>query len=46
MTAAIREHAGADGKGMPDWLKEKHDRCLDLLYGGEEAGMLSVLMRD
>lgn len=44
MTAAIREHAGKNGKDMPDWLKEKQDRCLELLYGGKEGGMLEILM--
>eukprot|EP00747_Dinoflagellata_sp_TGD_P209775 gnl/TRDRNA2_/TRDRNA2_83148_c0_seq2.p1 gnl/TRDRNA2_/TRDRNA2_83148_c0~~gnl/TRDRNA2_/TRDRNA2_83148_c0_seq2.p1 ORF type:complete len:272 (+),score=70.73 gnl/TRDRNA2_/TRDRNA2_83148_c0_seq2:104-919(+) len=43
MTAAIREHAKSDGKGMPEWLKKKHDRCLHQLYGGKESGMLEVL---
>merc|ERR1712129_123157 len=42
MTAAIRDHA-ADGREMPTWLKEKQDACLKLLYGGERAGMLSLL---
>ncbi|CAE7257381.1 pph-5 [Symbiodinium natans] len=43
MTAAIREHAGRSGKDMPQWLKEKQDRCLELLYGGPEGGMLDIL---
>jgi len=43
MTAAIREHAGKNGKEMPEWLKEKQDRCLELLYGGKEGGMLDIL---
>ena len=43
MTAAIREHAGKNGKDMPEWLKEKQDRCLELLYGGKEGGMLDIL---
>mmetsp|Transcript_134857 Transcript_134857/g.336507 ORF Transcript_134857/g.336507 Transcript_134857/m.336507 type:complete len:480 (-) Transcript_134857:111-1550(-) len=43
MTAAIRDHAGKDGQSMPDWLKKKQDRCLKLLYGGEEGGMASLL---
>lgn len=41
MTAAIRDHAA--GKEMPPWLKDKQDNCLRLLYGGKEAGMLSLL---
>jgi len=44
MTAAIREHAGKNGQEMPAWLKEKQDRCLQLLYGGKEGGMLHILM--
>ncbi|CAE8613972.1 unnamed protein product [Polarella glacialis] len=43
MTAAIREHAGKNGKEMPDWLRQKQERCLDLLYGGKEGGMLEIL---
>lgn len=43
MTAAIREHAGRSGKDMPEWLKKKQDRCLELLYGGKEGGMLDIL---
>jgi len=42
MTAAIRDHA-ADGATMPAWLKAKQDRCLELLYGGKEGGMLGIL---
>jgi len=41
MTAAIRDHA-ANGD-MPEWLKAKQDRCLELLYGGKEGGMLDIL---
>uniref|UniRef100_A0A7S0FW38 Protein C10 n=1 Tax=Pyrodinium bahamense TaxID=73915 RepID=A0A7S0FW38_9DINO len=44
MTAAIREHGGKDGHEMPAWLKEKQNRCLELLYGGKEGGMLEILM--
>mmetsp|Transcript_20068 Transcript_20068/g.46750 ORF Transcript_20068/g.46750 Transcript_20068/m.46750 type:complete len:515 (-) Transcript_20068:88-1632(-) len=43
MTAAIKEHAGSDGKAMPDWLRRKYLRCLELLYGGQEGGMLDIL---
>lgn len=44
MTAAIRDHVGRkDGKEMPAWLKEKQDRCLKTLYGGEEGGMLGII---
>mmetsp|Transcript_75997 Transcript_75997/g.220732 ORF Transcript_75997/g.220732 Transcript_75997/m.220732 type:complete len:522 (-) Transcript_75997:78-1643(-) len=42
MTAAIRDHAG-DGHDLPEWLKAKQDRCLELLYGGKESGMLDIL---
>jgi len=42
MTSAIRDHA-AGGKEMPAWLKEKHDKCLELLYGGKQSGMLELL---
>mmetsp|Transcript_80182 Transcript_80182/g.227004 ORF Transcript_80182/g.227004 Transcript_80182/m.227004 type:complete len:502 (-) Transcript_80182:106-1611(-) len=42
MTAAIRDHA-QNGQDMPDWLKQKQDRCLELLYGGKEGGMLEIL---
>eukprot|EP00440_Ansanella_granifera_P013355 gb/GFBE01014513.1/.p1 GENE.gb/GFBE01014513.1/~~gb/GFBE01014513.1/.p1 ORF type:complete len:485 (+),score=158.53 gb/GFBE01014513.1/:1-1455(+) len=45
MTAAIRDHAGKNGQDMPDWLKQKQDRCLELLYGGKEGGMLDLLTR-
>lgn len=45
MTAAIRDHAGKNGKEMPQWLKEKQERCLELLYGGKEGGMLDILTR-
>lgn len=41
MTAAIRDHA-ANGQ-MPEWLTKKQDRCLELLYGGKEGGMLDIL---
>mmetsp|Transcript_53937 Transcript_53937/g.167164 ORF Transcript_53937/g.167164 Transcript_53937/m.167164 type:complete len:494 (+) Transcript_53937:83-1564(+) len=41
MTAAIRDHA-ANGE-MPMWLKKKQDKCLELLYGGKEGGMLDIL---
>mmetsp|Transcript_107631 Transcript_107631/g.299830 ORF Transcript_107631/g.299830 Transcript_107631/m.299830 type:complete len:493 (-) Transcript_107631:336-1814(-) len=41
MTAAIRDHA-ANGE-MPAWLKKKQDKCLELLYGGKEGGMLDIL---
>lgn len=43
MTAAIRDLAGKDGKGMSEVLKEKQDRCLELLYGGKERGMAALL---
>jgi len=42
MTAAIRDHA-SNGQEMPEWLKGKQDRCLELLYGGKEGGMLDIL---
>lgn len=42
MTAAIRDHAVGE-KEMPQWLKEKQDKCLHLLYGGTRSGMLSLL---
>merc|ERR1711972_611904 len=42
MTAAIRDHA-SNGQDMPEWLKSKQDRCLELLYGGKEGGMLDIL---
>eukprot|EP00929_Paragymnodinium_shiwhaense_P018868 TRINITY_DN13050_c0_g1_i1.p1 TRINITY_DN13050_c0_g1~~TRINITY_DN13050_c0_g1_i1.p1 ORF type:complete len:495 (+),score=167.92 TRINITY_DN13050_c0_g1_i1:104-1588(+) len=46
MTAAIRDHAGKDGKQMPVWLKEKQDACLELLYGGsEDGGMAPILIK-
>mmetsp|Transcript_2076 Transcript_2076/g.4638 ORF Transcript_2076/g.4638 Transcript_2076/m.4638 type:complete len:493 (+) Transcript_2076:81-1559(+) len=41
MTAAMRDHAN-NGE-MPAWLKKKQDRCLELLYGGKEGGMLDIL---
>jgi len=44
MTAAIRDHA-VNGTDMPDWLKKKQDRCLQLLYGGKEGGMLDILTK-
>jgi len=42
MTAAIRDHAV--GGDMPAWLKQKQDRCLELLYGGKAGGMLDTLV--
>mmetsp|Transcript_66681 Transcript_66681/g.171698 ORF Transcript_66681/g.171698 Transcript_66681/m.171698 type:complete len:477 (+) Transcript_66681:36-1466(+) len=44
MQAAIREHAGKDGQGMPEALKTKQRRCLELLYGGKESGMIGILL--
>lgn len=44
MTAAIRDHVGKDGKATSEWLREKQDRCLELLYGGKEGGMLELLL--
>lgn len=44
MTVAIRDHAGKDGKSMPEGLKKKQDACLRVLYGGEEGGMLGILI--
>ncbi|CAK0803195.1 unnamed protein product [Prorocentrum cordatum] len=47
MTVAIREcaHDGSSaGQAMPEWLKAKQDRCLELLYGGREEGMAGVMM--
>lgn len=41
MTASIRDHA--KGKEMPAWLKEKEDRCLELLYGGKGSEMHKLL---
>jgi len=41
MTEAIRDHA-LNGE-MPPWLKAKQDKCLELLYGGKEAGMWDIL---
>mmetsp|Transcript_136236 Transcript_136236/g.235826 ORF Transcript_136236/g.235826 Transcript_136236/m.235826 type:complete len:547 (+) Transcript_136236:67-1707(+) len=41
MTGAIRDHA--KGKEMPKWLKEKEDRCLELLYGGKDSEMCKLL---
>ena len=38
MIAAIKEHSGGDGM-----LRRKYLRCLELLYGGQEAGMLDIL---
>lgn len=44
MTAAIRDHIGREpGQEMPPWLKAKQERCLELLYGGREGGMLEAL---
>jgi len=45
MTASIRDHAAsaANGGELPTELREKQDRCLRLLYGGEEGGMLDIL---
>jgi len=40
MTAAIRVHT----KDMPDWLKEKQNKCLEQLYGGKDGGMCELLM--
>eukprot|EP00931_Biecheleriopsis_adriatica_P030756 TRINITY_DN18093_c0_g1_i1.p1 TRINITY_DN18093_c0_g1~~TRINITY_DN18093_c0_g1_i1.p1 ORF type:complete len:494 (-),score=122.37 TRINITY_DN18093_c0_g1_i1:70-1551(-) len=37
MTSILLEHSLDGG---PIWLQEKVDRCLMLLYGGSEAGML------
>eukprot|EP00419_Tripos_fusus_P026343 CAMPEP_0172697806 /NCGR_PEP_ID=MMETSP1074-20121228/28996_1 /TAXON_ID=2916 /ORGANISM="Ceratium fusus, Strain PA161109" /LENGTH=475 /DNA_ID=CAMNT_0013518747 /DNA_START=18 /DNA_END=1445 /DNA_ORIENTATION=+ len=42
MTAAMRDHAM--GGDMPAWLKQKQDRCLELLYGGKDGGMIEVLL--
>lgn len=44
MTAAIDDLA-ATGKEMPQWLKAKQEKCLHLLYGGEESGMLDLISR-
>jgi len=44
MTAAIREHTSQEGIDQSHWLKEKQTKCLEALYGGEEGGMLAVLM--
>mmetsp|Transcript_95994 Transcript_95994/g.210062 ORF Transcript_95994/g.210062 Transcript_95994/m.210062 type:complete len:482 (-) Transcript_95994:594-2039(-) len=44
MQAAIRDLSSKDGTGMPPRLKERQERCLKLLYGGEEGGMLGLLM--
>lgn len=45
MTASIRDHAGKDGKSMPSWLKDKQDRCLELLYGGTEDGGMAAILK-
>jgi len=45
MQAAIRETVGTEpGQEMPVWLKEKQDRCRELLYGSKEGGMLEACM--
>lgn len=45
MQAAIRDHVGRkEGEEMPLWLKAKQDRCLELLYGGKEGGMLQAII--
>lgn len=46
MTMAIRECARNPSTGrqaMPDWLQQKQDRCLELLYGGREGGMAAII---
>lgn len=43
MTAAIRD-LSSNGRVMPAWFEEKRLRCLKLLYGGEDAGMLDLVM--
>lgn len=45
MQAAIRNHVGRKpGEEMPAWLKEKQDKCAELLYGGKESGMLQAIV--
>lgn len=45
MQAAIRDHVGRkEGEEMPLWLKAKQDRCIELLYGGKEGGMLQSII--
>merc|ERR1719401_1496799 len=40
MQAAIRDHVGRkEGEDLPEWLKAKQEKCLELLYGGRETGM-------
>jgi len=47
MSAAVREStrdSSAKAQAMPDWLKSKQNRCLELLYGGRQEGMASLIM--
>merc|ERR1712151_495712 len=40
MTAAIQTHTG---ENMTASLRQKRERCLELLYGGKEGGMADLL---
>jgi len=45
MQAAIRDHVGRKvGEEMPLFLKEKQDKCIELLYGGRENGMVQSII--
>lgn len=45
MQAAVRDHVGRkEGEELPLWLKAKQDRCIELLYGGKEGGMLQAII--